>query len=471
MQLINKTQLSTNIVSLAVHIVLGIILFFSYKTPILTPDSEGYIDMANMPFRVCMRPNGYGLFLNLIGSSLGGRSVFFIQYLLFYISNTVFINTITRLAPNSKKVYQIIFATLIITIPPTLILTTYLMSDSLFYSLTLLWISVGIMYLLNNNKLKPVYAITHILILGLLLATRGVGLIYSIISISIFIIVRTKLLYKIIFVIIAFIYIIMINSLIDLNIEKKLGIDQTSGFSGWQLANNALCIYSEINPERIKNQDVLETHKWISTLMDSCTIKTKSPSTVYLWNPNSPLRLKYNQTISLQNRKFPTQAWYQVSDEYEKYGKTIIFTHPYKYLRYFVMPNYKNYVNPKFSLLASNWKYKNSVIKKFSTRYNIEPSIITRNLKKFETYFKKYFNIYHLSISLLGLIGFLISLIYSVKRKDTILLKAIYILFALYIIYIGAILALTPINVRLISITYFIPITYLYISTSVVKKL
>ncbi|WP_431211746.1 hypothetical protein ACQ86N_39025 [Puia sp. P3] len=135
---------------------------------------------------------------------------------------------------------------------------------------------------------------------------------------------------------------------------KMTGIRQFSFFTGWQLANNAMYIYDQINVDSNSlptaearhlnrymirflkrfNQDgyrdYLEAFQG-KLLYQICRITVKG----VLFN-----KLSFNGEINT------VKNWGRASADFEPFGKYLIVHHPVAYARYFMLPNTRHYFVP-----------------------------------------------------------------------------------------------------------------------------
>jgi hypothetical protein len=119
-----------------------------------------------------------------------------------------------------------------------------------------------------------------------------------------------------------------------------------SGFSGWQIANNALYSYKHI---KVPTNDLPTTEtktidSVVKYLVDSVTTTTEVGD-AFLWDQKSPLkRYAYFRSIVEKERYFV--AWYRVAEDMNEYGWYIIKNNPLPFARYFLYPNFKRFFYP-----------------------------------------------------------------------------------------------------------------------------
>src|SRR5689334_4285671 len=167
-------------VLLASFVALYIVLKICYPYPIhCLPDASGYIYAAVNHWKVNYRPYGYSAFLNLVHDM--NRHLWFLtfaQYLLHMVSVSLFIFTVKYIFPLHRTVFYGFMALCVVS-PVPLYFTNYAISDSLFSSLTIFWITTGI-WLLHSRRTWIV--VVHLVIMLFALHVKYAGLVYAFIS-------------------------------------------------------------------------------------------------------------------------------------------------------------------------------------------------------------------------------------------------------------------------------------------------
>jgi hypothetical protein len=128
---------------------------------------------------------------------------------------------------------------------------------------------------------------------------------------------------------------------------EATGVSVFSGFSGWQIANNALYIYKKIN---VSNADLPTAEiKKIDSVVKCSIDSVKTYGEVgdaYLWDKRSPLKL-YTYYRSTVNKEKYFLTWHKVSEDFNEYGWYIIKHNPLPFVRYYLYPNFKRFFYPE----------------------------------------------------------------------------------------------------------------------------
>ncbi|NCD43323.1 MAG: hypothetical protein EOL88_14720 [Bacteroidia bacterium] len=205
-------------------------LFSQYALPNITPDSLGYIRGAMHPGIITMRPIGYGIFLYLVSLIPDFyHFIFLIQYIIYAISSLVFLFTIKYFFPAKSRVLYYIFSIFLLYQPVSLFLSTFVMSDSLFISLTLIWISSGI-WILGNQKLGAI--VLHLLFLIFMLNVRYISIFFVPVSIFFLFFASRKLYLRVALSLLPVLIFVSFSSITKQRVYGATGVQVFSGFSG-----------------------------------------------------------------------------------------------------------------------------------------------------------------------------------------------------------------------------------------------
>jgi hypothetical protein len=159
---------------------------------------------------------------------------------------------------------------------------------------------------------------------------------------------------------------------------KLTGIRQFSLFTGWQLANNALYMYDQIDVDSTDlptveaqslNRYAIQYFRRVNYHVYRNTLEGYVGN-FFIRQPEAPLKQYYGShykftagesTINIGN-------WARASATFEPFGRALILQHPVSYVQYFMFPNVRHYLLPPLSHLglynygldvidpmASNW--------------------------------------------------------------------------------------------------------------------
>ncbi len=341
------------LIALILNTAIFIALKFCFPIPDFFTDSFTYIADAILQRPVTYRPAGYADFLGLTHSISGNPNfTVFIQYMLFVTSTLFCFFSGDYLYGFPQKIKTIIFYVAILN--PILILQTNLISsDSLFCSLTVIWFTFCL-WIIRTHNLTAI--ILQVIFLLLCFHVRYTAVFYPVIATVAFLFSRRKLFYKIAGIILSVSVIYFYVERQKDVTERLTGTRVFSGFSGWQIANNVLCYYKEIDvdPESLPTQDAKIIDRIVKKQIDNMYVE-HYVGTQYIWDIKSPLkfylalRLKYTKSIYFAQ-------WLWASQNMSDYGWAVIKQHPGAYVRYFMAPNFINYLLPDREILM-NYNY------------------------------------------------------------------------------------------------------------------
>lgn len=332
---------------------LFLLLKYVFPYPDLFVDSTNYILWALRDFVVAYRPTGYATFLQLV-HVISPSAIFtvLVQYMLFVFSTLLlFLSADYLFGLPAKYKVAILFVTVF---NPLLILQANMISsDSVFCSLSVFWLS-SCMWVIKKHGWLAMAA--QVICLFFCFQVRYTAMFYPAIAIIAFICCGSKMPYRIAGILLsASVLVFSVQRQKSLN-EKYTGMYIFSGFSGWQLANNALYCYKhiDVNTNDLPDEQTQFIDHLVKTYIDS--VKTAyAIGSEYMWDPHSPLK-KYLNYCAYRDKSQYFWAWYKASAPLSNYGKYIISHYPMAYTRYFILPNAAMFFYPP-TLVLSNYDY------------------------------------------------------------------------------------------------------------------
>jgi len=314
-------------------------------------DSLGYLNKAAHFLGLGMRPQAYSGFLHLLHQIAPSEKLLFLAQFSLNAFSTMFLYlvVICFFRPSSLILSRVVLMLMIVN-PGELYLSTWILSDTLFISLTMLWLATGIIAIMKNNV---AFRIVHLFLLILLMQTRSIGLIYPVITAIFFWYSISKYRNRIIWAALPLVILFVNIETMKYFNWKITGISTYSGFSGWVLANNAMHIlpYVDVNVEEIGDEDVLFVHNNIMLQIDSMEFIPKSLTYKYLWHPEYPLQQMLNKASEEHNIDH-LKAWNYMSVPYKKYAVYMIRKHPVEYFKHFMLPNSKQLFYPGLGIFG-----------------------------------------------------------------------------------------------------------------------
>lgn len=339
-------------VILAVSCLLGyIILKICYPYPATISDSGTYVHAAMTDVFSFYRPFGYSAFLQLVHMfSSSVHAVFIVQIILYFLASSAFSFVIKYIYPPANKILWYILLFFFVFSPIAFYMANAIMSDLLFavmvYSMlasfiylykTKSWIAFGIFLL-------SLYFALHI---------RYSAMIFPVLFIICFIMVKGK--FRWIGIAGTVIVSMLFYSQVKSDMKETTGYDQFStGFDGWQLANNALHIipYIDLQPEQIRNPEIKSVHSFAMAQRDRIEEITQNGSVAsasFMWINDQPLK-QYMFAYMQHTGQAYASSWIELgSGTYKRYGQYMIKRYPLEFMRYYYLPNSKSifYVNSK----------------------------------------------------------------------------------------------------------------------------
>jgi len=328
-------------------IIIHILLYIWYPTPCTYYDTNNYLQSAEQHGFLGYRPFGYSAFLIFVKSfSPTTYAVYLFQFLLNYISSVFFIFTIKYIFRPASKIASYAFTFFVLFSPAILYMTDYIMSDSIFISFTVMWLTSSIWILYNRSIAATVI---HFITLFILIQVRYSGLFYPVFSIAIFIYCYKKK--PLVAIALSLIPILIgweLYSSTKKKMNKLVSVNIFSGFSGWQLANNAMHMipYIDLKPEDISDPELKRIHTYARALPDSVYIKN-GITAGYIWDREYPLKQYLYKTMEENNRPYH-RAWVYASIDLGRYGGMLIRKYPGEFARHYIMPNIKEAIYPSF---------------------------------------------------------------------------------------------------------------------------
>jgi hypothetical protein len=207
----------------------------------------------------------------------------------------------------------------------------------------MLWIGTGLwMVYCSKNPDKYISYFIHLFLLFFLINIRYTGLVYVAVSLLFVFIsfLKRNLFLRISLILILLLMVFGIYKDQKTTIKKLVNVDTFSGFSGWQMASNALnCVpYIDINPAQIRDKKVKEFTRF-AIQFDTLLIMNTKPSAKYMWDNRLPLKAYCFYEAQRTNTPYIYQWNYLGANVYGKFGSFIMKKYPLAYARHYFLPN------------------------------------------------------------------------------------------------------------------------------------
>lgn len=339
--------------------VVSIIVFIWHKIfyplPNFFPDSYQYIAGAMENRAIDFRPIGYTKFLQLI-HTISSSHIFLVwtQYLLLQLSQLYLLFTIRYLLNPGKWPFRILIL-LCLANPIILHVSNLVSSDALFTTLNLIWLT-QLLWIVVRPDLRLI--LIHAVLLLMAFTVRYNAIYFPLISTLVIIWCGVSKKEKRIGLAFKFLLLGSFIGFTQMQFKKRTNIVQSTPFSGWQMAANALQAYSHVspvNPESVPGR-FKELQTLVNKYMDSIRRINHNPyfesSFFYMWDVRSPL-LQYSKSVTSENYEHPEfKTWASMARPMSDYGFYLIETHPGAYLKYYLLPNMLLFNQPETEYLG-----------------------------------------------------------------------------------------------------------------------
>jgi hypothetical protein len=333
---------------------------FKYLYPFanyIHDDSFFYLNAAHENLTIATYPIGYSKFLRLVSVFAKPDLVLAsVQYLLIQCSTLFLLFTIFYFHQVGSVTQTILLCFMVFNLL-SLHLANLVSSDGLFLALSMTWFTslLWIIYKPSNRIIC-----WHAIVVFTAFTVRYNALIYPVIDLMAFGLSKLPLRKKVkglgfgLLLIGWFVVISMFQY------KKLTGYWQFSSFSGWQLANNALYTYQEV--DSADREPVYHKFRVLDSMVrrfyDTSPNKPEEEaSTSYMWTEWYPLIRYTNSLFKEKDSSIPKfKEWASMGPFFSSYGWYIIKKYPTHFLRYFVWPNSRKYFAPPIEFLEYyNW--------------------------------------------------------------------------------------------------------------------
>lgn len=385
--LCQKEQVRELFVLSLLFLIIGIIIHLIYPYPFVTADTGSYILGASNDVFNLYRPMGFSKYLQFLHSI--NPSIFFI----FYASFAIHAITTLLLLFTAKYLFEIksrlLFYSLCffsIFAPRLLFCTNFIMSDGIFNSLTMLFLTTAIWIIYKKNW---VLIICHLVIFAFLYSIRFSGMFYICISIFTLVISPTckSRMGKAILAVLPVALFLLLYTNTKKEYQEHSGANTLSGFSGWQLINNASVLFPEakqISPAIFKSEDTKNLHRFLQSCPDSLFNDNYAMNTDYMWKKELPYK-QFLFLYAMHTKQNYSVSWAKTGELYGRYAKELILHSPFKFFIDFIIPsflsnfNYRDiadtnnpFVNEKmiqeyYQVNIDKYEHKNPLFKKLNS--------------------------------------------------------------------------------------------------------
>lgn len=338
--------------------IVSLLLFALFKSlypyPDVFLDSTNYIQWGLQDLPIAFRPLGYTHFL-MAAHDWGAHhfGIVFIQFAVHIAAAIFFCKTLFRIW-NLIGWQRIVCYVLILFNPLAWFIFNLISPDSLFISLSAVWLAtllrffflpdrkwlmlaihvaafIGLFYLRYNAIYYPFFGAAAVWLTSLSLGRKAL---YAGASLLVFAMLYTAAAQK---------------------AEIHTGEARLSGFGGWAMANNALHVYysGDVDATDWEEPEEKELDQLVRATIDSVPHVGLTPTDQFLWARQGPLKQYLFYRLSQGRYPDYMQGWWQISGFYNDFGKALIMRYPGAFFRYFYGPNLASFFFPSAETLEA----------------------------------------------------------------------------------------------------------------------
>ncbi len=381
----SREQLWDWIVPAILCIVGYIVLRWAYPYPATSEDSFTYLRAAIDDQFSIYRPFGFSEWLRIIHAvSPSIHALFITQTLLYAFCTTLLILALKRYYPIRPTWLRWLISVLIVVSPVAFFMLNAIMSDALFGCMVILMIAM-LMVIFHDGSY--IALLLYFVAFTVALFTRYSGMFFAIVLLPVLCFVPHKPCRWISLVGTALICVFFYKNICN-NMYNTVRLRQFStGFDGWQLANNAMHIVPFIDTdadEQPKDKNMRNLHNAICThFCDYICQKTDSgkvATSAFMWEKQSPLKQYMFYRMQNTHTSYP-KAWAQLGGGlYADYGKWLILHHPVEFCRYFLNHNIPLVFYPRNLEMVVNYVAVPADNREVPEWYGIAPTDMTRTV-------------------------------------------------------------------------------------------
>ncbi|MDH6359116.1 hypothetical protein [Parabacteroides sp. PF5-9] len=325
-----------------------IFLKVCHPYPATMSDSTSYVYCAQQDVFFTYRPFGYSYFLQIVHLfSASIHTLFIVQITLYALTAAGLAFTIKYFfTPINRTVWSVLLFFFVCS-PLAFYMANAIMSDLLF-AVTIYIMLASAVFILKRQSwiglglfLIALFCALHI---------RYSAILFPLLFMGLFLFNKGKIRWISIAAIISVTFIFYQQ--IKENMYETTRLKQFStGFDGWQMANNAMHIepFINLNPNHIKNKEIAQLHYFMTLYKEKIATMTnngKNVSAGFMWLNDLPLKQYLDLYIDATNESYPI-AWSKLgSNQYREYGQYMITRYPWLFLKYYFLPNAKQVFYP-----------------------------------------------------------------------------------------------------------------------------
>jgi hypothetical protein len=342
--------------------------FFPYLD--FTSDTGSYMQTALANGNHNIWPIGYSKFLWLFHQvSRSETALAVLQLVLLETSAFFFYFSVVYIfRPDSYFRYGFYVFLLINPLFP--FLSNYFISDALFLSLGLTWITLLLWML---HKPTTLILVLHGLVLGAAFTIRYNALFYPLVALIPILLSKYRVWQKIVAILLPMVLIASFVGYVRQRSYEHAGVREFSVFSGWQMMNNSMYMlqYRKLDSAGVP-QRFAELHKLVYSYCDvlrkSERKKDVANGSVFMWDNVGPQKVMLGRYMATHTGKDVYTGWATLAPMFRSYGEYTVKKYPWDFFRYYLLDNAKLYLLPEPEVLnAYNRPYLGSDLNMVST--------------------------------------------------------------------------------------------------------
>lgn len=433
---------------------IAILIFLKmyYPYPQTETDSGNYILSAASGKINGYRPYGYSGFLSFFhGFSSDVRFVLTWQWFVSFFSVTFFLFSVKFIFRLPRIAFYILCLLCILN-PSTTFMDAYLMSDSLFVNLSLLFLTTC-MWIVYNGSWAAIVA--NLILLWWCMDTRYIGLFYPVFSAAVLGWALWKR-FRWLSLAAGLLPLLMLYFYRSSAIEKmkdEYGVETFSSFGGWQKANNGVAVlpYVKVDPNEITDPQIRAIHQLVRQFPDSFFKTEDIIATSFMWTRNYPGKQCLSQYIQQTGTPY-MKAWAYMGTQMDVYGDFLQSHYRMEYFKHYIIPNFKNVFKV----------YDISDYREFNADANLK-GFFTTGVDKYEykkEFFKPLTALRQIADSLAWILLIVSSLagLFMLKKLNWSIEQKIIV--AMLVLFVGAFSAASTIAAPINNFRYMMPVLY-----------
>lgn len=341
----------------AIAMALVKILLFRHFFPYMdfTSDTFPYMQAALLRLDYNIWPIGYSRFLWLFHQvSRSEIMLSVIQFAMLELSSLFFYFSVVYIF-QVRNFFRYGFYAFLLVNPLFIFLGNYLISDALFLTLGLLWITL-VLWMLYRPATWML--IVHGLLLAAAFTVRYNAMFYPFVALVPILLSRYKPWQKLLAVIFPLMLIAVFVQFMRQKSWEHSGVRTFSVFSGWQMMNNAMYMLPHLTMDSTTSRPEFallqkDVYKFTRALHKMKKNVTPVDGSFYMWEAAGPQKRALQRFMQADTTKDTYTAWASLSVQFADYGADMIRRYPLQYARYYLLDNAKLYLLPPLEVLGS----------------------------------------------------------------------------------------------------------------------